>query len=302
MEFDKSIKKMKILITDDFTNMRRTIKNMLRQIGFENIEEADDGDTALAKLQSGLFGFLILDWNMPRMPGIQVVRAVRADNALRHLPILMVTAENWEDEIVEAAEEQVDGYIIKPFVTKTLEDKIAEILEKVKNPPEGEVIFDKGIDFLNKKMYDEAKIEFEKALKIKPNSAKATYFLGLAHFEKGELDKAEEFFKNAISYNSRYVKAFHSLGELMYKKGDIKNAIVHLEQASSISPRAPQRQMLLGELYIKEKRHNDAIALFKRAMEQLFSTAETKEKIKEMIKGLPDTEKTMFKDGLKLDL
>ncbi|MBI3813738.1 MAG: response regulator, partial [Nitrospinae bacterium] len=262
MEFDKNTKKMKILITDDFTNMRRTIKNMLRQIGFENIDEADDGDTALAKLQSGLFGFLILDWNMPRMPGIQVVRAVRADNALRHLPILMVTAENWEDEIVEAAEEQVNGYIIKPFVTKILEDKIAEILEKVENPPEGEVIFDKGIDFLDKKMYDEAKIEFEKALKIKPNSAKATYFLGLAYFEKGELDKAEELFKAAISYNQRYVKAHHSLGELMYKKGDIKSAIGHLEQASSISPRAPQRQILLGELYIKEKRYNDALTLF----------------------------------------
>ncbi|MBI3600248.1 MAG: response regulator [Nitrospinae bacterium] len=302
MEFDKNTKKMKILITDDFTNMRRTIKNMLRQIGFENIDEADDGDTALAKLQSGLFGFLILDWNMPRMPGIQVVRAVRADNALRHLPILMVTAENWEDEIVEAAEEQVNGYIIKPFVTKILEDKIAEILEKVKNPPEGEVIFDKGIDFLDKKMYDEAKIEFEKALKIKPNSAKATYFLGLAYFEKGELDKAEELFKAAISYNQRYVKAHHSLGELMYKKGDIKSAIGHLEQASSISPRAPQRQILLGELYIKEKRYNDALTLFKRAMEQLFSTAEIKEKIKEMVKGLPDDEKPKFKDGLRLEL
>jgi two-component system chemotaxis response regulator CheY len=302
MKFDKNIKKMKILITDDFTNMRRTVKNMLRQIGFENMEEADDGDDALAKLQSGLFGFLILDWNMPRMPGIQVVRAVRADNNLRHLPILMVTAENWEDEIVEAAEEQVDGYIIKPFVTKTLEDKIAEILEKVKNPPEGEVIFDKGIDFLDKKMYDEAKTEFEKALKIKPNSAKAAYFLGLAHFEKGELDKAEEFFKTAISYNQRYVKAHHSLGELMYKKGDIKRAISQLEQASSISPRAPHRQILLGELYIKEKRYSDALSVFKRAIEQAFSTAETKEKIKEMVKGLPDDEKPKFKDGLRIEL
>ena len=123
MELDKKIKKMKILVTDDFTNMRRTIKNMLRQIGFEHIEEADDGDTAVQKLQSGTFNFVILDWNMPRMPGIQVVRAVRADNNLRYLPILMVTAENWEDEIVEAAEEDVNGYIIKPFVTKTLENK-----------------------------------------------------------------------------------------------------------------------------------------------------------------------------------
>lgn len=302
MKLDKNIKKMKILIADDFANMRRTIKNMLRQIGFENMEEADDGDTALAKLQSGLFGFLILDWNMPRMPGIEVVRAIRADNNLRYLPILMVTAENWEDEIVEAAEEQVNGYIIKPFVTKTLQDKMMEILEKIKNPPEGEVIFNKGIDFLNEKMYDEAKVEFEKALKIKPNSAKATYFLGLAHFEKGELDKAEELFKTAISYNQRYVKAHHSLGELMYKKGDIKGAISYLEQASSISPRVPHRQVILGELYLKEKRYNDALSVFKRAIEQAFSATETKEKIKEMIKELPDEEKSKFKEGLRLKL
>jgi len=302
MELDKKIKKMKILVTDDFTNMRRTIKNMLRQIGFEHIEEADDGDTAVQKLQSGTFNFVILDWNMPRMPGIQVVRAVRADNNLRYLPILMVTAENWEDEIVEAAEEDVNGYIIKPFVTKTLENKIAEILEKVKNPPEGEVMFNKGRDFLHNKKYDEAIAEFEKALKIKPNSAKATYYLGLAYLEKGDIDKAEETLKKAISFNARYVKAHHSLGDVLIKKGDIKGAITHLEQATAISPRIPQRQLLLGGLYIKEKRFKDTIPVFKKAIEHSFNLTETKEKIKELVKDLQDSEKAIFKNEMSIDL
>jgi two-component system chemotaxis response regulator CheY len=302
MEFDKKTKKMKILIVDDFSNMRKTIKNMLRQIGFENMEEADDGDTAVTKLQSGGFDFIILDWNMPRMPGIQVVRTIRGDINLRNLPILMVTAENWEDEIVEAAEEQVNGYIIKPFVTKVLEDKIVEILDRIHNPPEGEVIFNQGIEFFNKRMFNEAKIAFEKVLKIKPNSAKASYFLGQVHLEKGDLDRAYESFKNAISFNSRYVKAHHSLGELMYKKGDIKSAIIHMEQAASISPRIPQRQILLGELYIKDKRFKDAIPVFKKAIEHSFNITNSKERIKDILKELPNNEKPMFKDGLGIDL
>jgi two-component system chemotaxis response regulator CheY len=302
MEFDKKTKKMKILIVDDFSNMRKTIKNMLRQIGFENMDEADDGDTAVTKLQSGGFDFIILDWNMPRMPGIQVVRTIRGDINLRNMPVLMVTAENWEDEIVEAAEEQVNGYIIKPFVTKVLEDKIVEIFDRIHNPPEGEVIFNQGIEFLNKRMFNEATTAFEKVLKIKPNSAKASYFLGQVHLEKGDLDRAYESFKNAISFNSRYVKAHHSLGELMYKKGDIKSAIIHMEQAASISPRIPQRQILLGELYIKDKRFKDAIPVFKKAIEHSFNITNSKERIKDILKELPNNEKPMFKDGLGIDL
>ena len=122
---------MKILVVDDFSTMRRIIRNLLRDLGFDNTEEADDGATALPLLKSGKFDFLITDWNMPIMEGIDLVRTIRADGGLRELPILMVTAEARREQIVAAAQAGVNGYIVKPFNALTLEQKIAKIFERL---------------------------------------------------------------------------------------------------------------------------------------------------------------------------
>jgi len=124
-------KGMKILIVDDFSTMRRIIKNLLRDLGFNNTQEADDGSTALPMLQNGDFDFLITDWNMPNMPGIDLLRAVRADEKLKTMPVLMVTAEAKRDQIVEAAEAGVNGYVVKPFTAETLKEKIDKIFERI---------------------------------------------------------------------------------------------------------------------------------------------------------------------------
>lgn len=122
---------MKILIVDDFSTMRRIIKNLLRELGFNNTLEADDGSTALPMLKSGGFDFLITDWNMPNMEGIALLKAVRADPLLKSLPVLMVTAEAKRDQIVEAAQAGVNGYIVKPFTAETLREKIDKIFERL---------------------------------------------------------------------------------------------------------------------------------------------------------------------------
>ncbi|NVZ09997.1 chemotaxis response regulator CheY [Allochromatium humboldtianum] len=122
---------MKILIVDDFSTMRRIIKNLLRELGFNNTMEADDGSTALPMLKGGGFDFLITDWNMPNMEGIALLKAVRADPALKSLPVLMVTAEAKRDQIVEAAQAGVNGYIVKPFTAETLKEKIDKIFERL---------------------------------------------------------------------------------------------------------------------------------------------------------------------------
>jgi two-component system chemotaxis response regulator CheY len=122
---------MKILIVDDFSTMRRIIKNLLRDLGFNNTQEADDGTTALPMLQADTFDFLITDWNMPGMQGIDLLKAVRADSKLQVLPVLMVTAESKRDQIVEAAQAGVNGYVVKPFTAATLEEKINKIFERV---------------------------------------------------------------------------------------------------------------------------------------------------------------------------
>jgi two-component system chemotaxis response regulator CheY len=122
---------MKILVVDDFSTMRRIIRNLLRELGFNNILEADDGQSALPKLQSGGIDFLITDWNMPGMTGIDLLRTVRADPNLAQLPVLMVTAEAKRDQIVEAAQAGVNGYVIKPFTAATLQEKIEKIFERL---------------------------------------------------------------------------------------------------------------------------------------------------------------------------
>lgn len=124
-------KNMKILVVDDFSTMRRIIKNLLRDLGFNNTQEADDGLTALPMLQAESFDFLVTDWNMPGMQGIDLLKAVRADPELANLPVLMVTAESKRDQIVEAAQAGVSGYIVKPFTAQTLEEKIEKIFERV---------------------------------------------------------------------------------------------------------------------------------------------------------------------------
>ena len=124
-------KDMKILIVDDFSTMRRIIKNLLRDLGFTNTVEADDGVTALPILNASGIDFLVTDWNMPGMQGIDLLRHVRADEKLSTLPVLMVTAEQKREQIIEAAQAGVNGYIVKPFTAATLKEKIDKIFERI---------------------------------------------------------------------------------------------------------------------------------------------------------------------------
>lgn len=124
-------KNIKILIVDDFSTMRRIIKNLLRDLGFTNTHEADDGTTALPMLKSGDYDFLVTDWNMPGMNGIELLKHVRSDEKLAALPVLMVTAEAKRDQIIEAAQAGVNGYVVKPFTAQVLKEKIEKIFERV---------------------------------------------------------------------------------------------------------------------------------------------------------------------------
>jgi two-component system chemotaxis response regulator CheY len=119
---------LNILVVDDFSTMRRIIKNLLHDLGYASVAEADDGNTALPMLKSGNFDFLITDWNMPRMPGLELLKQVRADPRLANLPVLMLTAEAKREQIVEAVQAGVNGYVIKPFTAATLKEKIDKIM------------------------------------------------------------------------------------------------------------------------------------------------------------------------------
>ena len=118
---------MKILVVDDFSTMRRIVRNLLKELGFSNVYEAEDGVDALKQLRAEPFDFVVSDWNMPNMTGIDLLREIRKDGALKHLPVLMVTAEAKKENIIEAAQAGASGYVVKPFTAITLDEKLQKI-------------------------------------------------------------------------------------------------------------------------------------------------------------------------------
>jgi two-component system chemotaxis response regulator CheY len=124
-------KGMSILVVDDFPTMRRIVRSLLKELGFTNVEEAEDGQEALGKLKSGEFEFVVSDWNMPNLDGLEMLKQIRADEAMKALPVLMVTAEAKKENIVAAAQAGANGYIVKPFTAATLEEKLNKIFEKL---------------------------------------------------------------------------------------------------------------------------------------------------------------------------
>jgi two-component system, chemotaxis family, chemotaxis protein CheY len=120
---------MKIMVVDDMSTMRRIVKNLLKQLGFANVDEAENGQEALIKLRADKFGFVVSDWNMPVMSGIQLLKAIRADEGLKTIPVLMVTAEAQKENIIEAVQAGVSNYVVKPFTAEILQEKMAKIFK-----------------------------------------------------------------------------------------------------------------------------------------------------------------------------
>lgn len=122
---------MRFLVVDDFSTMRRIVCNLLKELGFTNLDEAEDGNVALSKLRSDKYDFVVSDWNMPNMTGIDLLRNIRGDDALKHLPVLMVTAEAKKENIIEAAKAGASGYVVKPFTAATLDEKLQKIFKSM---------------------------------------------------------------------------------------------------------------------------------------------------------------------------
>ncbi|MBL8439329.1 MAG: chemotaxis response regulator CheY [Zoogloeaceae bacterium] len=123
--------KMKFLVVDDFSTMRRIVRNLLKELGFTNVEEAEDGMVALQKLNSAAFDFVVTDWNMPNMDGLTLLQTIRKTPSLKSLPVLMITAEAKKENIIAAAQAGASGYIVKPFTAGTLSEKLEKIFEKM---------------------------------------------------------------------------------------------------------------------------------------------------------------------------
>ena len=127
--------KLKFLVVDDFSTMRRIVRNLLKELGYTNVDEAEDGAIALQKLNSGSFDFVVTDWNMPNMDGLTLLQTIRRTPQLKHLPVLMITAEAKKENIIAAAQAGASGYVVKPFTAATLAEKLEKIFEKMGRTP-----------------------------------------------------------------------------------------------------------------------------------------------------------------------
>lgn len=259
-------KRMRILIVDDMANMRRTIRNMLRYVGYEFISEAENGEMAIKKMTSEKVDFVVCDWNMPVMTGIEFLQKVRENEKFKDIPFLMVTAEIEASHIVQAAETDVDGYIIKPFVAKTLEEKINSILEKRANPSDVDKLIDKAIEYTNNGMFKDAISLYEHALSLSPKSARIRHAIGQIYEKMGMDDKALQHYEDAYKNNPQYIKVHQNMGDLYLKKGNTEKAAEVIEKAAKISPNNPQRQAQLGKIYLSKGDVEKADSAFKTAI------------------------------------
>ena len=261
----KDMQAFKILIVDDKANMRRTLRNMLRQIGFTNFREAEDGDVAVSKIRAENFDFVLCDWNMPRMNGVEVLRNVREEERFRDLPFLMVTAEVEEGTVAEVIEADVDGYILKPFVPKTLEDKIVEILRKKAMPSPLETHLRVAEVHLKARNYSQVHKELDEATKISPRSPKVFYARGITYEAEGDLKKAEQSYLQARQMGPKFIKAHEKLAEIYEKQGRTSEMLAVVKEAVNVSPKNSDRQTKLGEALLAEGRIQEAKKAFAAA-------------------------------------
>ena len=291
-----------VLVIDDMLNMRRTIKNLLRHLGINNVLDIGDGHIALKMLREGpaaglpkyavsqsknsaldtllenetikLFTgpkavneclFILLDWNMPLMSGIEVAREIKNDEALRDIPILMITAEIEQNQVAKAGEIGVDGYLVKPFDGIKLSESMLNIIKAKENPPEFVRLIKQGEKLLEAGDHVNALIAFEKSRKLS-DSARVQVCIGKAHEKGGDSDKAVEYYVAATQKNPKYLTAYIMAVNLYMKNNKGNLALQHLEKLCNISPNDPERQVLLGRLQLEAGNAPGAEKAFKNAM------------------------------------
>lgn len=258
--------KMNFLIVDDMDNMRRSIKAMLKLVQFgKEHHEAVNGVDAWKILSSKdiLIDFIISDWRMPKMNGIELLGKVRASKTLRDTPFLIITAESNHTVIAEAAEHDVDAYLTKPFVTATLEQKILGLLKGLETPTPLASLLKKSRSLEEKGDINGAIACAIKAAEINKNSSRPLRELGRLFLQKKDRKSSLAFFHKAIELNRMDVTSYHYLGQIYFHTGDLDKAIVNYSMAVELSPRNSERAFKFAALLMKKNMLKEAEKIFK---------------------------------------
>lgn len=298
-----AVRDMCFLVVDDRYNMRHMVRGYLRSFGYSNVLEATDGMKALEWLKTGKVDFVICDWMMPYLTGLDLLKKVRADPKMENLPFLMITGEVNEDAVAEAVEEVVDDYLIKPFTASNLREKIEAILNGRMQPSVIDKALAKSEELMAAGQVDTAALILAKALEANPKSPRTLHALGLAHEAKDDLQAAMDCYNRALELSRRFVKAHDSLARVMRKKGQHKFAERHLRQAAKLSPRKAARQVELGRVLLEQGRTQEGLAAMDQARRTGGGDAEVARQVGEALlgAGLNQQAAQAFENALSLD-
>ncbi|RJP82473.1 MAG: response regulator [Desulfobacteraceae bacterium] len=258
---------MSVLIVDDMENMSKSIRGMMKVLDYgKKFKFAANGREAWNILKKEPTDILITDWNMPVMTGVELLELIREDRQLRDMPVIMITAEANREIVAEAAEADIDSYLLKPLTVKTLGDRVSNIVEKANNPPPMIKHLRQAIQYEEAGNIDGAIEEAYQAMASDTFSSRPARELGYFYFKKGDLQNAEKFYIKAAKMNKLDVIAFHRLGELYLQKNDVENAIKFLDRAMNISPRHVSRGVSFGKILVQKNMKDKAINVFKKVI------------------------------------
>ena len=261
------IHNMRVLIADDVEGMRRAMHGLLKVLDYgKNFLYAQNGQEALTLLQKSNVDLALLDLNMPIMSGVELLSLIRLDRKLRYMPVIIITGEANREVVAEAAESDIDAYILKPVTAKALGDKIASIVHAANFPSDmvrhlrNAKKFEESDDILN------AIFETRLAMQANPNSSRPIRELGYLHMQRGDLKEAKRLLLKAANMNQMDIFAFHHLGELYMQLGNFDNAANFFDKAMKISPRHVARGIDFGKVLIQKGKPEKAREIIERAI------------------------------------
>jgi len=275
---------MNILIVDDMETMCKAIRSMLKILNIGGqVFYAYNGMEGWQILKGETpIDLAILDWNMPGMTGVELLEHIREDRKLRDMPVVMVTAEANQEIVAEAAESEIDAYILKPVTVKSLEERIKAVIDKANNPPPMLRHLKNARVHEENGQLVEAINEAMQAMEANPKSSRPVRELGHLYHKQGDFAQAEKYYLKAARMNPMDVFAFHSLGDLALRKGDMDKAAQHYEQAMRISPRNLERGLNFAKILLEKDMTAKAIKVF----DKILDLAEDPITLREEIAGL----------------
>jgi len=274
------IRTMTILIVDDMKSMRLTLRKMLRNLEIgKDLLFADNGKSGLSALTNSSCDLLIVDWNMPEMNGSQMLASLRRDKSIRDIPVVMVTAENERDIVVDAAEYEVDGYLLKPLTLAALDTKIKSVIEAVNHPDKAKLHLIEARACEEAGNIEGAIDETRKALALRPNASRILRKLGLLYLETKKTEIGEKCLQKAVAVNSQDTISRSHLAKLYINKRAFKRAAQLYMEMLSFSTRYFDSAVRLGETLLVNGFRNEARMLFSRIMSKSRSNRGLQEKI-----------------------